>query len=114
MQDVFIICYSLINEASFNNVRDKWLPEIKHHCQNTPILLVGTKLDLRDAEFDDKFKGLYQAEASALASEIGAVKYLECSAMTQVGLNEIFDEAIRVVLHQRHDKSSKKRKCIIL
>ncbi len=26
----------------------QWSPEVSHHCPNTPIILVGTKLDLRD------------------------------------------------------------------
>ena len=26
---------------------EKWLPEIRHHCPNAPILLVGTQTDLR-------------------------------------------------------------------
>ena len=26
----------------------QWYPEVSHHCPNTPIILVGTKLDLRD------------------------------------------------------------------
>ncbi|KAH9397491.1 Ras- C3 botulinum toxin substrate 2 [Tyrophagus putrescentiae] len=46
--DVFLICFSLVNCASFENVRAKWYPEISHHCPSTPIILVGTKTDLRE------------------------------------------------------------------
>jgi len=46
--DVFLICFSLVSPASYENVRAKWFPEVSHHCPNTPVILVGTKLDLRD------------------------------------------------------------------
>jgi Ras-related C3 botulinum toxin substrate 1 len=46
--DVFLICFSLVDPKSFENVREKWYKEIRHHCPTTPIILVGTKMDLRD------------------------------------------------------------------
>lgn len=43
--DVILICFSLVDRQSFNNVKEKWYPEIASQCLNVPIL-VGTKLDL--------------------------------------------------------------------
>ena len=39
--DVFLICFSVVSPASFDNVTIKWCPEIKHHCPEAPVLLVG-------------------------------------------------------------------------
>uniref|UniRef100_A0AAY5F178 small monomeric GTPase n=1 Tax=Electrophorus electricus TaxID=8005 RepID=A0AAY5F178_ELEEL len=105
--DVFLICFSLVSPASFENVRAKWYPEVRHHCPNTPIILVGTKLDLRDDK--DTIERLRDKKLSPITyprpghgSRDGkgrqAVKYLECSALTQRGLKTVFDEAIRAVL----------------
>jgi len=46
--DIFLICFSLISPSSFENITLKWIPEITHHCPNTPFVIVGTKLDLRE------------------------------------------------------------------
>ena len=68
-----------------------------------PIVLVGTKLDLRnDTETIEKLrekglKPITYAQGLELAKDIGAGKYLECSALTQEGLKEVFDEAVRQV-----------------
>src|SRR6185436_2596273 len=46
--DVFLIAYSIISPNSFDNVKSKWYPELCHHAPNVPIILVGTKSDLRN------------------------------------------------------------------
>jgi len=126
--DIFLICFSLTDPATLENVRSKWNPEVVHHCPNTPIILVGTKSDLRDAELkklpvsvgaigrrlsraegkmDSVQKIQEQRRATsiehvlgiAMAKEIDAVKYVECSALTKKNLNIVFDEAIRCVLY---------------
>jgi len=117
--DVFLICFSLVNPNSFYNVSDKWYPEISHHAPGVPKILVGTKLDLRDnvAELE-KLKSRKQAPISqqqgeAMRKRISAVAYRECSALTQNGLKDIFDEAIKVVLFPEQQKK-KKSKCTLL
>ncbi|GMR48438.1 hypothetical protein PMAYCL1PPCAC_18633 [Pristionchus mayeri] len=116
--DVFLVCFSLVNPASFENVRAKWFPEVSHHCPNTPIILVGTKTDLRDDPEtvarlrERRLTPISQTQGLAMAKEIRAVKYLECSALTQRGLKQVFDEAIRAVLCP--PQKPKKKKCIIL
>ena len=47
-----------------------------------------------------------------LAKELRAVKYVECSALTQKVLKNVFDEAILAAL--KPSKQPKKRKCCIL
>lgn len=48
-----------------------------------------------------------------MAKDVGAVKYLECSALTQKGLKTVFDEAIRAVLCPP-PKPKKVRPCRLL
>ena len=119
--DVFLICFSLVNPTSFENVKAKWFPEVRDHCQNVPIVLVGTHLDLRDdTEFIEKLREekrlapITYPQGSSLAKEMRAVKYLECSALTQKGLSQVFEEAVRAVLNPRRptDQQRSWRSCL--
>mmetsp|Transcript_123608 Transcript_123608/g.174215 ORF Transcript_123608/g.174215 Transcript_123608/m.174215 type:complete len:200 (-) Transcript_123608:12-611(-) len=102
--DVFLVCFSIVSPTSFQNVKTKWVPEVKHHCPDTKLILVATKLDLReDKEQVERLKekGLEPitvGEGESLAKEIGAEAYKECSALTQRGLKHVFDEAIKAVI----------------
>ena len=42
--DVFLSCYSIISRSSFNNIKNRWIPELRHYNPNTPIVLVGLKM----------------------------------------------------------------------
>ena len=119
--DVFLACFSIISPASFENVKAKWYPEINHHCPNVPILVVGTKLDLREDKAtierlaEKKLAPVTHQQGLQLAKEIKAAKYLECSALTQKGLKAVFDEAIRTVLVPSNaGKAKKKGGCSVL
>lgn len=45
--DVFLVCFDICNRQSFLNVSSRWLPEIKKYEPQVPVLLVGTKADLK-------------------------------------------------------------------
>ena len=118
--DVFLVCFSVASPDSFANVREKWIPEIKHHCPRAPIILVGTQSDLRsDPEaqtklFKQKKTYISQQEAVRLAKSVKATTYLECSALTQQGLKNVFDEAISSTYKQPSNDKKKLTKCSIL
>ena len=45
--DVFVVCFDVANRSSFQNVTEKWIPELRHFVPDVPVLLLGTKTDLR-------------------------------------------------------------------
>lgn len=97
--DVFLVCYSIGAPTSLDNVAKKWLPAIRRCCANTPFLLVGTKSDLRDIKIvceNDTLVDFRTAEREG--QENGASCVMECSALTAVGLREVFDKAIRAAI----------------
>jgi Rho family, other len=146
--DVVLVVFAVNARNSYLNVTDKvgrdtllyrisstpadpdsspqpqWYPEISHFCPTTPIILVLTKSDIRQST---KEKNQLQSqgqtfvsyeEGMALAKEIGAKKFMECSAKEQTvsdhgsehthavpdnrsalqGVNEVFDAAMRETL----------------
>jgi len=98
--DMFIICSAITFPASFYNAKAKWVSEIRRHMPNAPIILLGTKLDLRKDKDtverlkDKKSKPVSYEEGIVLAKQIGACAYLECSALTQSGVKNVFQEVI--------------------
>ena len=126
--DVFLLCFSVESLASFNNVTNRsdghdcpgsWIAELRHHCPHTPVVLVATKIDLRDdRETVDMMREKGQSlqtfqQGDELARQIGAAEYRECSALSNEGVKEVFEEAIKTVLQNTHVEKTKKRCCIL-
>ncbi|GAA6029469.1 hypothetical protein JCM8097_003695 [Rhodosporidiobolus ruineniae] len=97
--DVLFICFAVDFPVSLENVEDKWYPEVSHFCPSTPLILIGTKTDLRT---DQRAIDLLRAqgrhpvtpqEGEAVAKRIGA-RYAEVSAREGRGVEEVFELAL--------------------
>lgn len=108
--DIFIILFSLVSPTSLENAENMWLPEIKEHCPKTPYILVGVKKNLRDEfylhESEYKSKGMSPIsfeEGNEMKKKIGARDYIECDVFKQYHINEVFESAVKVVLHNPYE-----------
>ncbi|KPM38561.1 hypothetical protein AK830_g7970 [Neonectria ditissima] len=117
--DLIMLCYSVDSKDSLENVESKWVGEITDNCPGVKLVLVALKCDLREqgeGEEDDADAGEQREKRPTItydqglevARRIGALRYLECSAMKNRGVNEAFTEAARVALSVRKDREDSK------
>ena len=130
--NVALICFSIADRHSLENVNKKWIPEIQRYCPQAPIVLVGTKLDLRKKEPNN---GTTQTGAACLldlppggaacipdmlippsegkrvADRFKALAYLECSAKDDVGVQTVFETAVTASLNPPIDKD---KRCLLV
>ncbi|KAK0488899.1 P-loop containing nucleoside triphosphate hydrolase protein [Armillaria novae-zelandiae] len=112
---VIMICFSVDNPVSLENVESKWLDEILEYC---PGVKVPLKCDLRDdrAVKDRLLRyGTHPVEYEeglSVARRIRASRYLECSSKHNRGVTEVFYEAARVSLSTRAKGS--RDNCVIM
>ena len=88
---------------------------MKTNCPGVPYILAGLKTDLReDKETLDKIKEppVSTEIGNTKANQIKAVKYVEVSTVNNVNVNEVFDEAIRLVISP--EKKKKEGSCCII
>ncbi|PRP77586.1 hypothetical protein PROFUN_00447 [Planoprotostelium fungivorum] len=109
--DVFLVCFSVVNPSSYDNIKLRWLPELSHLCPGTPTVLVGTKIDLRDDP--TTIESLKQSQQEPITTEKGEQlsremrmnTYMEVSALTQKNLRELFEKAATIVIDQHPSKA---------
>ncbi|XP_057730554.1 rac-like GTP-binding protein RAC2 [Arachis stenosperma] len=114
--DVFLLAFSLLSRASYENISKKVIYSLNHYAPTVPIVLVGTKLDLReDRNYlidHPEITPITTSQGEELKKAIGVAVYIECSSKTQQNLKVVFDAAIKVVLQPPKPKEKKEDKII--
>jgi GTPase SAR1 family protein len=130
--DVIILAFSVVRPDSFENILNKWIIELNRFIPNVLIILIGTQVDLRDnsrisintqqqkqqkklkseqnddesqALNDPKDRHISTKEGEELRNRIKACKYIECSALTQLNVKEVFDTCIHAYNNRTKKKS---------
>ncbi|ELP94375.1 Rho GTPase, putative [Entamoeba invadens IP1] len=88
---VFFVCYSADSKTSFEDVKQKWLKEANWFVQNSLIVLVETKVDLRFEKSENIIRRsnfVKDDEGVLLAKQIGALGYFQTSA--ENNLNSLY------------------------
>ncbi|GAM28100.1 hypothetical protein SAMD00019534_112760 [Acytostelium subglobosum LB1] len=101
--DVFMLCYSVVNRDSFDNVRYKWLPELKANSPGTPFILVGTKTDMRDnasPSLTGSTNTISFKEGQKKAKEIKANNFMECTSKDPSSVAKVVLEAINIIVER--------------
>eukprot|EP01127_Copromyxa_protea_P024119 TRINITY_DN9348_c0_g1_i1.p1 TRINITY_DN9348_c0_g1~~TRINITY_DN9348_c0_g1_i1.p1 ORF type:complete len:320 (-),score=74.08 TRINITY_DN9348_c0_g1_i1:181-1083(-) len=94
--DIFLFLYSIASPTSFENIKSKWLPEVRNYCPHTPFLVVGTQEELRETQPHHKFVSF--ETATSACKELGAMALLECSYVTHKNVDLVFEQALTFFL----------------
>lgn len=105
--DVVLICYSVANPTSLANVHNRWIPEVRQNLPQVPVLVVATQTDLRDAV---AYRGncISAAEGAQVAREVRAKGYVECSAFSNRGVQQVFEYAVRIAVNQARKQARRR------
>lgn len=119
-----MLCFSVDSRDSLENAQTKWVSEIVDHCEGVKLVLVALKCDLRNEEDNEDSQAaagsrrlITYEEGLAVAKQVGALRYLECSARRNRGVNEAFTEAARCALSAKAKGSHEEEKskgCVIM
>ncbi|KAI8340859.1 small GTPase superfamily [Chlamydoabsidia padenii] len=107
---IVLMCFSVDNRVSLDNILERWLPEISDHCPRSKLMLLALKCDLRD-EHDTTTEPIMYEEGVEMAQRISSVRYLECSAKHNRGVREVFEQAAFVAIQDY--KSNHSKSCVI-
>lgn len=120
--DCFLLAFDVTRPTSLQNAGTKWIPELEHHCPGVPIVLVGTKSDLRGADGNRNTANVANngGDVRPCVTDEDVKKFVKAnpsvsgwcitSSLTSVNLSVPFDSAIRLVISSSSKKGKKGKK----
>jgi len=95
-----ILVYDITNAESYNGKVDEWLREITNYTDaDTPIILVGNKVDLEEKRAVDV------STVKKWAAE-NKMTYIETSAKTGKGIEELFAHVVKLLVTKGERRGS--------
>ncbi|WFD30913.1 ERMES complex Ca(2+)-binding regulatory GTPase gem1 [Malassezia sp. CBS 17886] len=95
--NVVALVYSVADTESFERIPSYWLPYIRSLGVNVPVILVGSKVDLRETDLADD--ALEEEIAPVMADFKEVETCIECSARLSLNVSEVFFYAQKAVLY---------------
>ncbi|KAL2632904.1 hypothetical protein R1flu_004383 [Riccia fluitans] len=93
--DAIVLTYACDRPHTLDQISSYWLPELRQLEVKVPIIVVGCKLDLRD----ERQPSLEQVMAPLMHEFREVETCIECSALKQIQVAEVFYYAQKAVLH---------------
>ncbi|XP_044259792.1 ras-like GTP-binding protein RHO [Tribolium madens] len=97
--NLFLLCFAVDDPVSFENMESVWVPDLQN-CKDVPVVLVGTKSDLRKTN-----SCINRDEIIKFQKKINALFYAECSAKTLDGIEDLKKRILKLF--------AKEKSCII-
>ena len=121
--DCVILCFGIDRPFFISDmlirIEEYWYPFFQKYCPKAKLILVGTKKDLRtDQDVIARLamcgeKPVTYKEGQELSKKIKAECYLECSALTGEGIQDVFHKAIELA-SQTNINHDRRRECYII
>ncbi|XP_028675855.1 rho-related GTP-binding protein RhoN isoform X3 [Erpetoichthys calabaricus] len=96
--DAVLICFDISRPETLDSILKKWQSETQEFCPSAKVVVVGCKLDMRTdlstlRELSkQRLIPITHEQGSALARQIGAAAYAECSS-------KVSENSVRDVFH---------------
>lgn len=89
-----LVTFDLTRRQSFNNA-ENWIKEAKEESPDQIFVLIGNKNDLED------LREISSEEGQTKADELGAISYIETSALTGTNVAEAFKKIGKTLIDKR-------------